>query len=101
MFATTYEMDPTPVPAMSWAVYAGRVREEWAALLKEPSAEERHYQAFLEQHPALVPGAFSTPGVGKSGHYPFPVALITQPPLRGLGNRVPDFMWIASDSGTI
>jgi hypothetical protein len=47
----------------------------------------------------MVPGAYGTGA--PSGHSPFPKALVSQPPLQGLGSRIPDFMWIAKDSETI
>lgn len=56
------------------------------------------FRSFLERHPSLVPGA-RTPG-SPSGHFPLHCALITQPRLPGFHSRVPDFMWIAVDSGT-
>jgi hypothetical protein len=100
-FEKTYTIEAGP-PPMPWAEYSRRVLAEWRALIAFEAAEqERILQRFLERHPSLVPGAFSTAGAGESGHVPFPGAVITQPPLQGLQRRVPDFMWIAVDSGTI
>lgn len=82
---------------MPWAEYEKRVRTEWAALLQS-APPEAEVQRFLERHPALVPGAHIGLGSIKSGHAPFPCALITQPTLQGLGEKTPDFLWIASDS---
>jgi len=70
---------------------------DFAALVSDVQ-DEAPVQAFLEHHPALVPGAL-TPG-STSGHYPLHCALITQPLLPGFRSRVPDFMWIATHSGT-
>jgi hypothetical protein len=101
IFEKTYTIEPGP-PPMSWDHYSARVLAEWRALIAVEAAEqERTLQQFLERHPSLVPGAFTTTGAGESGHVPFPSAVITQPPLQGLQKRVPDFMWIAVDSGTI
>lgn len=98
----TYRMAEDSPPALTWEDYATRVQQEWQRLLDRTlPVAEADVQAFLERHPAMVPGAFSTGGVGNSGHYPFLSALITQPPLRGIGANIPDFMWIAIDSGSI
>lgn len=81
----------------SFRRYATRVRRELKALLaSEPGEHEVH--AFLERHPALMPGAL-TPG-STSGHYPLHCALITKPILPGFHSHEPDFMWIATHSGT-
>jgi hypothetical protein len=75
-----------------------RVSSTWSEVL-EADPDEPTVQAFLEAHPFMVPGAHLGLGhLSKSGHAPFPGALITQPPLRGLTARIPDFLWIASDS---
>ena len=34
----------------------------------------------------------------KSGHLPFPHAVISQPRLQGVGARQPDFMWLGTNS---
>jgi hypothetical protein len=86
----TYRMAEDPPPALTWEDYSTRVQQEWQRILdKTPPVPEADVQAFLERHPAMVPGAFSTGGVGNSGHYPFPSALITQPPLHGIGANIP------------
>jgi Domain of unknown function (DUF4263) len=93
----TYRMREAAPPAMEWPEYAARVNAEWAQLLATDPAEPE-VQRFLEQHPAMVPGAHSALGRMKSGHAPFPSALITQPSLRGMLERTPDFLWISTDS---
>ena len=78
--------------------YINSVSDAWSQVLSA-DPDEPTVQAFLEKHPLMVPGAHL--GLGRltqSGHGPFPSALITQPPLRGLTARIPDFLWIASDS---
>jgi hypothetical protein len=35
---------------------------------------------------------------GPSGHSPFPMALLSESPLAAVGLRIPDFIWLASDS---
>jgi hypothetical protein len=78
---------------------------EWLSASAEELAElitgserdrEEIFQAWLERHPAFVPGALGPNGM--SGHEPWPMALITQPRLSGLGGKIPDFCWLAADS---
>lgn len=100
MAADPHTIEPNPPLPMSWEEYKATLDQRWKALLNSPnSQEEKNLQSFLEEHPCLIPGAF---GLNfSSGHFPFPCAVVTQPILKGLGTKVPDFMWIASDSGTI
>jgi hypothetical protein len=93
----TYQMHPNAPPSMPWEEYERRVTVEWAALLNSPEGrEERRVHDFLVQHPSLVPGAYSM--TGPSGHSPFPSALLSESPLTGIGVKIPDFIWLASDS---
>ena len=78
-FYRTYQIETPPEPAMSWDVYERLIVTEWDALLNSETPNEKEIQAFLEQHPALVPGAFNLIG-NESGHYPWLCGLITQPP---------------------
>jgi hypothetical protein len=72
----------------------------WRQLIdSDESTDERLVQSFLERHPSLLPGSHSVDG--SSGHWPFPFAVISQPKLPGLSTRIPDFMWIASDSASV
>lgn len=82
---------------MRWREYEARVQTAWQDVLDSHGGEER-VQTFLERHPALVPGAFLALGRVTRGHGPFPSALISQPPLKGLTVRTPDFLWISRDS---
>jgi len=88
---------PVGAERPSFEPYAVRIEDEFTALLSS-GPDERQVQAFLERHPALLPGAL-TPS-SSSGHYPLHCALVTQPLLPGFHSRVPDFMWIATHSGT-
>ncbi|HWB02200.1 MAG TPA: Shedu anti-phage system protein SduA domain-containing protein [Verrucomicrobiales bacterium] len=88
----TFKMADIPSPPMSWEDYAKRVELEWSGLLASAS-NESEVQRFLEEHPSLLPTADS--------HCPYPGAVISQPKLQGLTRRVPDFMWICSNSVTI
>jgi hypothetical protein len=92
----TYKIEDGP-NAVSVEEYSTAVESDFRRLLdSEPS--ERNVQRFLEENPSLVPGA-RTPG-SPSGHPPVHNVLITQPKLPGLRSKYPDFMWIASHSGT-
>jgi Domain of unknown function (DUF4263) len=72
----------------------------WRSLLDSPESRvEGLVHAFLERHPSLLPGSHSVDG--DSGHPPFPMAVISKPKLAGLSDREPDFMWIATDSGSV
>lgn len=94
-----YEIVKDAPKPWSWDEYNSWLCVEWPKLLaSEDAKDESRLQAFLEQHPCLVPGAFSFP---PSGHTPFPGVLISQPRLQGVGLKVPDFMWIAFDSLTV
>ncbi|MFQ5875171.1 MAG: Shedu immune nuclease family protein [Dehalococcoidia bacterium] len=97
MVKRTYKLIPSPPPPMLWDRYEGLVIKKWRDLLRSPaSLDENNLQKFLEEHPCMLPGAFGLPL--PSGHYPFPCAVISQPPLQGLGTKVPDFMWLATNS---
>ena len=80
---------------MGWAEYETRLRIAWRALL-DSNPMECDVQSFLEKHPCLLPGVFNMGA--KSGHYPYPDAVISQPPLAAVGNRVPDFMCLSTNS---
>src|SRR3954464_479610 len=83
-------------PPANGGCNAQRVMAEYRRLLAS-DPDESTMQGFLEKHPPLVLGAFP----GMVGHGPFPPALIRQPPLRGLGIRLPDFMWITRYTGAV
>lgn len=87
--------DDGPAP-MAWADYVRSVLADYQALLSA-SPLEAEMQRFFEHNPALVPGAFPS----AMGHGAFPDALISQPALSGIGDRRPDFMWIARNSAVV
>lgn len=99
-FRKTYEIITSPDP-ISWDDYTNKLMNEWELLLnnEEKQKSEKAYQRFLEDNFCLLPGAFGL--IGRSGHYPYPGAVVAQPQLNGLFKRIPDFMWIANDSGTL
>lgn len=96
MYARNYTISPVSPRPMSGESYGVWLETEWHKLLGD-NPREQQIQAFLEQHPALVPGAFGAAGLS-SGHAPFPGALISQPTLYGYQSRRPDFMWISKNS---
>ena len=96
MIKTTYELVTDQPPAMDWKSYAETLSRDWQQLLDSDECREAAFQDFLEQNPCLVPTAWAT---FREGHHsPFPLAVVAQPCLPGLGSRRPDFLWIASDS---
>lgn len=98
MLTKNYELEKGALP-LPWDEYSRQVETAWHDLLNSDEGKaEAGIQAFLETHPCLVPGGQSMSG--PSGHSAYPAALITQPRLPGFNARVPDFMWIATDSGT-
>lgn len=93
----TYELHPDPPPPMDWEEYQQRVAAAWQSLLNSAEGcSERSIHNFLVEHPSLIPGAFTM--TGTSGHVPFPMAVLSESPLSGVGMRVPDFIWLANDS---
>lgn len=90
-------------PPMPWDDYAKIVDPRWRALLNDPATGEAEIHAFLEMHPCLVPGhdAFEGAGHGNLPAGPGSCCVFSKPPLP-YGNtiRVPDFMWITTDSRT-
>lgn len=94
------ESEPHAPGPPSESSYNELLTDRWRALLdSSESRDEALIHAFLERHPSLLPGAHSVDG--DSGHSPFPMAVISKPKLPGLSDREPDFMWIATDSGSV
>ena len=97
-FKRTYETESPPAPPMRREDYEQLVLAGWNDLLASVSSpSEKAVHSFLEQHPCLVPGAFNVIG-GSSGHYPVMSALISRPPLPSYDRRIPDFMWLSTNS---
>lgn len=98
----TYELEKDTPPASPWEDYAQEVYERWNKLLaSSESDEERKLQIFLEQNPCLIPGIANTVFDDLGAHGPMLNAVITQPPLHGLGSYIPDFMWINRNSSVV
>lgn len=81
---------------MSWSEYEKRAIAEYQQLLASDPTESQ-LQDFFERNPSYLPGARTPPP--PSGHAPFPGAVISQPELKGIGEKRPDFMWIAHHTG--
>jgi antiviral defense system Shedu protein SduA len=94
----TYEVEVPPAAAMSWEDYERLILAQWSGMLaSSPGPSELTMHSFFEQHPSMVPGAFNIIG-GSSGHYPRLSALISRPPLPSYDRRIPDFMWLSTNS---
>lgn len=92
--------DPERPQPMAWAAYVDAVLAQWHELLgRDP--EEPEVQAFLELHPAMVPGGSGD--VGPGGHHGSEFSIMwTRPVLKGAGrDLIPDFMWVTRSSGLI
>lgn len=97
MFAKEYEIIPNPPAPITWDEYAKESYAEYQLLLETESHNERIFQAFFEENPSFIPGAFEL--LGPSGHYPFSQSLISEPEIYGAPfRRFPDFIWLAQDS---
>lgn len=95
----TYEFTDNAPKSITDKEYLSKANKEFQYLLTNFSKDEIRFQKFFEQNPSYVPGArdeFSI--MGQSGHHPHLNCLITQPKITGLIKRIPDFMWLASDS---
>ena len=97
-FEKRYEIITDGPKAIEWDDYVTSSTHSYQELLNAQGSEA-DFQEFFEKNPAFLPGAYGF--FGESGHPPFMNALITQPQLRGLATKVPDFLWIATDSSTI
>ncbi|MCF1752621.1 Shedu anti-phage system protein SduA domain-containing protein [Mariniradius sediminis] len=94
-----YEFTNHAPPIPDEKEYLRQAVADFNKLLLESPGNEQVFQKFFELNPCFVPGArdeFS--GIGPSGHGPYLNALIRQPKVSGLFDRVPDFLWLASDS---
>lgn len=93
-----FQVETDGPPPMGWDEYAHIVRREFRDLIDRPETTERHMQAFLEDHPCLVPGFDGFQG---SDNEPGPIhsVLFSQPEIPSVPRRHrPDFMWLPTDS---
>ena len=92
----TFQPSPTAGPPDP-APYVEALEADWQSVVQSDLFEvEANAQTYLERHPCLLPGSSGTSM--RSGHAPWPGAVISQPQLPGLSELRPDFMWIATDS---
>lgn len=94
-----YEIIKDGPKAIEWDAYEVEVIEAYKKLLDTEKNSEAAFQTFFEENPSMLPGAFGF--FGESGHAPYNNILISQPILNGLTTKIPDFLWIATDSCTI
>ncbi|MBU8920268.1 MAG: DUF4263 domain-containing protein [Bacteroidales bacterium] len=94
MLDKSYKIEIGPKP-ISMEDYSTSAQSAFKLLL-DSGPEEDSVQKFLEKNPAMVPGAFPPGAAG--GHSPWHCAVVSQPVLPGLNSKIPDFMWIASNS---
>src|SRR5690242_4946334 len=81
--------DPSRPRPLPWEAYEAQLLAQWDELLgRDP--EEPEVQAFLELHPAMVPGGSGD--VGPGGHHRSELkAVFARPELQGAGRCfVPD-----------
>ncbi len=92
--------DPDRPQPIAWSTYGDRVMGEWDALLAT-NPEEHQVQAFLELHPAMIPGGSGD--VGPGGHHRSEMgAVFRRPKLDGAGRTFePDFMWVTRSTSLI
>ncbi|WP_268329553.1 Shedu anti-phage system protein SduA domain-containing protein [Bacillus inaquosorum] len=96
IFLKSYNLVSDSPEPLKWEDYEKKVLDDYRILLQQQSENEKVFQDFFEKNPAMLPGAYGF--FGESGHAPYNNVLITQPVLQGLITKVPDFLWIASDS---
>jgi Domain of unknown function (DUF4263) len=100
----TFQLENSPVPAWSWEQYADWLAASWPAALHDATAaasDERVTHEYLEKHPCLLPGVSSETPVLRGHHGPLFDSVFSQPPMPGIERRVPDFMWITSNSAAL
>lgn len=96
MLEKNYTIIKDPPSAVPMHEYIGAAVKQYHEMLENPALDEKAYQLFFEENPAFIPGAFEV--IGCSGHDAYLGALISQPRIGGDLIRIPDFMWLASDS---
>lgn len=86
--------------AMGWDEYRSTLINEWTNFLNSADPrDEAAFQAFLEQHPSLLPGPYGT--VHGRYHGPMLGVVYAQPELPGFRAKRPDFLLFEQDSATV
>ncbi len=96
LFDVDYKLKRDAPPALDFDNYSSVMCDEFQALLLNSSDDESVFQRFFERNPSYLPGAYQL--FGKSGHYPYMSSLVSQPCIKGVSDRKPDFMWLAHNS---
>src|SRR5262249_30269965 len=66
--------------------------------LSDETTGEKDAQKFLERHPCLIPGSDAFEASNRPG--PIHSTVFSQPVIPGITRRIPDFMWLPTDSET-
>lgn len=93
-FTKTYKLEVGP-PAEAFVAYAGKILPRYNELI-DADPDEPAVQQFLEKHACLLPSMRSLGPLPSS--FPTDGLLVSQPRLPALTSRLPDFMWIATNS---
>jgi hypothetical protein len=94
----SYEVIKNPPREIDWVEYHKLSVETYQDLLQKSGDDEKAFQEFFEKNPSFLPGALEL--FGQSGHYPYMSALISQPCIGTVFEKIPDFLWLAQDSLT-
>lgn len=96
MLDVEYKMERHGAKALGFDAYCDLLTREYEALLSDDSKEEKSFQDFFEKHPCMLPI------VGNINHSVLHGCLFSQPRISSASNvRIPDFMWIASNSASL
>lgn len=92
--------NPNRPRPLEWQAYSDAALSAWYNLLSS-NPDEDAVQAFLELHPAMIPGGSGD--IGPGGHHGSDMGIVfRRPTLKGSGRSFePDFMWITRSSGLI
>jgi hypothetical protein len=96
MLKKNYKIIKNSPKPIDWETYSNQALINYQKLLNDTNSTEDTFQKFFEQNPSFIPGAFSLNG--ESGHSPYPFGVISQPNIKGICNRIPDFVWLSNDS---
>ncbi|MBX3255384.1 MAG: DUF4263 domain-containing protein [Chitinophagaceae bacterium] len=83
---------------LNFKKYSSESLKYYKELLLKNDSDEKAFQHFFERNVSFIPGAHSEFGQARTGHDPIHGCLISQPKIRGLNTRIPDFMWLSYDS---
>jgi hypothetical protein len=87
-----------PTYPLTQETYDRKAIKKFKELIKSFPNREPVFQKFFEQNPSFIPGSRSELSLSPSGHDPYLKSVISQPKIRGVKKRSPDFLWLSSDS---